>query len=103
MIRVLVMIAVAGFLAGVVALAGAAALGGPDLAARNWNWDVDWHDRHERREWRDRDLRRDRPLDRDAGEVTRELAWELSSAGMMPSRRQVRRKASTASSSVAET
>ena len=80
MIRVLVMIAVAGFLAGVVALAGAAALGGPDLAARNWNWDVDWHDHDERgeREWRDRDLRHDRPLDRDAGEVTRELAWDGS-------------------------
>ncbi|MBB3889458.1 hypothetical protein GGQ61_000155 [Phenylobacterium haematophilum] len=78
MIRVLVMIAVAGFLAGVVALAGAAALGGPDLAARNWNWDVDWHDRHERREWRDRDLRRDRPLEKDAGEITRELAWDGS-------------------------
>ncbi len=36
MIRVLVMIAVAGFLAGVVALAGAAPLGGPVLAVRNW-------------------------------------------------------------------
>ena len=81
MIRVLVMIAVAGFLAGVVALAGAAALGGPDLAARNWNWVVDWHDRDDRdwnREWRDRDLRRDRRLDKDAGEVTRELAWDGS-------------------------
>ncbi|MGH6997585.1 MAG: GIN domain-containing protein [Phenylobacterium sp.] len=80
MIRVLVMIAVAGFLAGVVALAGAAALGGPDLAARNWNWAVDWHDRDEwgEREWRDRDLRRDRPADKDAGEITRELAWDGS-------------------------
>lgn len=80
MIRVLVMIAVAGFLAGVVALAGAAALGGPDLAARNWNWDVDWHDHDERgeREWRDRDLRRERPAGKDAGEITRELAWDGS-------------------------
>ena len=78
MIRVLVMIAVAGFLAGVVALAGAAALGGPDLAARNWNWDVDWHDRHEGREWRDRDLRQERPAGKDAGEITRELAWDGS-------------------------
>lgn len=82
MIRVLVMIAVAGFLAGVVALAGAAALGGPDLAARNWNWVVDWPDHDQRgshREWRDRDLRRDPPSD-EAGEITRELVWDGSAS-----------------------
>jgi hypothetical protein len=79
MIRVLVMIAVAGFLAGVVALAGAAALGGPDLASRNWEWFVDRHDRddHPRREWRDRDLRQERPAN-EAGEITRELTWDGS-------------------------
>ena len=44
MIRVLVLIAVAGFLAGVVALAGVAAFGGPELAARNWRWLILDHD-----------------------------------------------------------
>lgn len=78
MIRVLVMIAVAGFLAGVVALAGAAALGGPELASRNWNWFVDWHDHDDRpRKHRDREWRDERPTD-GAGEITRELAWDGS-------------------------
>lgn len=78
MIRVLVMIAVAGFLAGVVALAGAAAVGGPELAARNWNWFVDWHDHDEHpRKDRDREWRHERPTD-GASETTRELAWDGS-------------------------
>ncbi|WP_312163138.1 GIN domain-containing protein [Phenylobacterium sp.] len=79
MIRVLVMIAVAGFFAGVVALAGAAAIGGPELATRNWDWFVDWHDHDQRpRRDRDREWRQER-LGDDAGEITRELAWDGSS------------------------
>lgn len=73
MIRVLVMIAVTGFLMSVVTLSTAVAIGGPDIVtdiARNnwgdhwsgsnrWNWDRD-----------DRDWRRDR-----GPQGTRELAW----------------------------
>lgn len=79
MIRVLVMIAVAGFLAGVVALAGAAAIGGPELASRNWDWFVDWHDHDERpRKDRDREWRHERPAGDETGEITRELTWDGS-------------------------
>ena len=74
MIRVLVLIAITGFFVGVVALSSAAAIGGPDLAARNWRWvnhwqDIDW-DNIERNHFEDH-----------AGEpgssssVTREIAW----------------------------
>ena len=38
MIRLLVIIAVVGFLTAIVTLGGAAALGGRDLAARDWQW-----------------------------------------------------------------
>lgn len=76
MIRVLVLIAISGFLAGVVALAGAAALGGPELAAHHWNWVVDWHDHEDRRDWSDD--HRPAAEAADAGEATRELAWDGS-------------------------
>lgn len=78
MIRVLVLIAVAGFLAGVVALAGAAALGGPELAARNWEWFIFDHDRGHHR--RDRDDSPARVAIPDEGvSATREMAWDGSS------------------------
>lgn len=78
MIRVLVLIAVTGFLAGVVALAGAAALGGPELAARHWDWNIDWDDHHDRRDRTGND-RRPATDAAEAGETTRELAWDGSS------------------------
>ncbi len=69
MIRVLVMIAVTGFLVSVVTLSTAVAIGGPDLLANGvWNrwsgdWNWDWNDHHGR--WA-----------RDSGpETTREVAW----------------------------
>ena len=74
MIRVLVMIAVAGFLVSVVTLSTAVAIGGPELitdgvwnrwADFGWNWDdADWsdHGRHRR-------PRRRGP------QTTRDLAW----------------------------
>lgn len=81
MIRVLVLIAVAGFLAGVVALAGAAALGGPELAARNWRWLILDHDgpwEHDRRWNRQASVRVGGRSD--LGEqASRELAWDGSS------------------------
>lgn len=75
MIRVLVMIAVTGFLVSVVTLSSAIAIGGPELitdAARNgwgnWAWDTDDWGHHGSRHW-----------DRDSGpEGSRELAWSGS-------------------------
>lgn len=74
MIRVLVLIAISGFLAGVVALAGAAALGGPDLATRHWDWVVDWDD-HRDGIHRDGDWRPVEKKDSKA-DATRELSWD---------------------------
>jgi hypothetical protein len=74
MIRVLVMIAVAGFLVSVVSLSAAVAIGGPDVFTDgiwdhwagngHWGWDSDdWADRHDRR-------------GRDGGPQTnRDVAW----------------------------
>jgi hypothetical protein len=74
MIRVLVMIAVAGFLVSVVSLSAAVAIGGPDFFTDSvwehwadnghWGWDSDdWADRHGRH-------------GRDGGpETTRDVAW----------------------------
>ena len=65
---------ISGFLAGVVALAGAAALGGPDLATRHWDWVVDWDDHrdgiHRDGEWR--------PVEKkdSKADATRELSWD---------------------------
>jgi hypothetical protein len=71
MIRVLVLIAITGFLVGVVALSAAAGLGGPELAARNWRWIG--------AEWWDSD--HDWPARRFEGPAaTREMAWDGSSA-----------------------
>lgn len=58
MIRVLLMIAVAGFVLCVGALSAAVAIGGPDIIARGgwnladgrWDGDWDWND-HDRRNW----------------------------------------------------
>jgi hypothetical protein len=73
MIRVLVMIAVAGFLVSVVSLSMAVAIGGPDLFTDSvWNrwadmdgpWSHDWYPRHG---WRH---------GRDGGpQTTRDVAW----------------------------
>lgn len=76
MIRVLVLIAISGFLAGVVALAGAAALGGPELATRHWDWAVDWDD-HRGGVHRDGDWRPTEKKD-DDGDAKREIAWDGS-------------------------
>ena len=69
MIRVLIMIAVAGFLLAIVALSSAVAIGGPDAIARGaWSWGSDgwgsgWDHHHGRRH-------------RARGpEITREVAW----------------------------
>jgi hypothetical protein len=74
MIRVLVMIAVAGFLVSVVSLSSAVAIGGPDIISEgiwnrwtdgnaHWGWNNDWPDRH----WRH---------GRDSGpDTTRDFAW----------------------------
>nr|MEA2797933.1 hypothetical protein [Phenylobacterium sp.] len=70
MIRVLVMIAVTGFLVSVVTLSTAVAIGGPDLLAHGvWNhWNGDWG-------WNDHEGRHGRWA-RDSGpETTREVAW----------------------------
>ena len=72
MIRVLVMIAVTGFLVSVVTLSTAVAIGGPDVLAHGiwnrWSGDWDWG-------WSDHDGRHGRWA-RDSGpETTREVAW----------------------------
>lgn len=78
MIRVLVLIAVTGFVTGVVALAGAAALGGPELASRGWSWSTDWHDHDDDdHPHRDREWREERPQ---ASDATRELVWDGSTS-----------------------
>lgn len=79
MIRVLVLIAVAGFLAGVVALAGAAALGGPELAARNWQWFIFDHDRGHHRRDRGESASRTVSIPDEGRSATREMAWDGSS------------------------
>lgn len=78
MIRVLVLIAITGFFVAIVAFAGAAALGGPDLATHKWGWYSDWkeNDRFERHHGHDRD---DRDDERATSTATRELAWDGSS------------------------
>lgn len=82
MIRVLVLIAVAGFLAGVVALAGAAALGGPELAARNWEWFIFDHDRGHHRGARSDSPARVEVIPDDGRSATREMAWDGSSSAV---------------------
>jgi len=70
MIRVLVMIAVTGFLVSVVTLSTAVAVGGPDILAdtawsrwgpwshSHWSFDDDdWGSRHHRRDRSERDAR----------------------------------------------
>ena len=82
MMRVLVLIAVAGFLAGVVALAGAAALGGPELASRNWEWFVDPHEKLkklDRDDWETTPPAAAAAAEDGDAETTREMAWDGSS------------------------
>ncbi|HEX5262510.1 MAG TPA: DUF2807 domain-containing protein [Phenylobacterium sp.] len=83
MIRVLVIIAVTGFLVSVVTLSTAVAIGGPDLlAAGVWNWGRDgaWDfDRYDRwgdhsRGWGARSHGHDGSAD-DGPQTTREMAW----------------------------
>lgn len=64
MIRVLVLISITGFFVALVALSAAAALGGPELAARGWNW----HDAHGH----------GRGVDGAGPTATREFAWDGS-------------------------
>lgn len=76
MIRVLVMIAVAGFLVSVVSISSAVAIGGPEFISDSlwnrwtegnmrWAWnDDDWGDRHGWRHGRD-----------DGAQTSRDLAW----------------------------
>ena len=75
MIRVLVLISIAGFLAGAVALGAAFALAGPELAARNWNWTIGGHD------WSgdgDRPNSRIETVAEPDADDSRELAWDGS-------------------------
>ncbi|MFN3513381.1 MAG: GIN domain-containing protein [Phenylobacterium sp.] len=67
MIRVLVLISITGFFVALVALSSAVALGGPELAARNWRWTSDW--------WFDHD----HGVHRSSPTATRELAWDGAS------------------------
>ena len=77
MIRVLVLIAITGFFVAIVALASAAALGGPELATHKWGWYSNW-DVDDRFERHDHD-RSDRDKPPAASIATRELAWDGSS------------------------
>jgi hypothetical protein len=81
MIRVLVMIAVAGFVLSVGSLAAAVAIGGPDVIARGgWNladgdWNWGWSDHHHRGE-HDRDRHAADRWTESAGPASsRNLAW----------------------------
>lgn len=78
MIRSLVLIAITGLVVGVVSLAAAVGIGGPDLAARGWHWsaidrwdfddrrDRDWGDRHWGGDWSG------------GPTASREMAWDGS-------------------------
>jgi hypothetical protein len=72
MIRVLVIIAVTGFLVSVVTLSTAVAIGGPDILAdgawNHWNGDWGWNDHHYGRHGR-------WASDDSGSETTREVAW----------------------------
>ncbi|WP_421934015.1 GIN domain-containing protein [Phenylobacterium sp.] len=82
MIRLLVIIAVVGFLTAVVTLGGAAALGGRDIAAQGWDhwsdhdWGIGW-DEHGRRHSDWRNAHRNDP---EWASATREIAWDGASA-----------------------
>ncbi len=84
MIRLLVIIAVVGFLTSIVTLGGAVALGGRDIAAQGWDhwdwsdrdWDIGW-DEHGKRHSSWRNHHKDDP---EWASVTRELAWDGGTA-----------------------
>ena len=84
MIRLLVIIAVVGFLTCVVTLGGAAALGGRDIAAQGWDrwnwsdrgWNIGWDEHGQRHSnWRNR--HKDDP---EWASASRELAWDGATA-----------------------
>jgi hypothetical protein len=84
MIRLLVIIAVVGFLTCIVTLGGAVALGGRDIAAQGWDrwnwserdWDFGWDEHGQRHgSWRNR--HKDDP---EWATVTRDLAWDGGAA-----------------------
>jgi hypothetical protein len=82
MIRLLVIIAVVGFLTCVVTLGGAVALGGRDVAAQGWDhwsdhdWNIGWDDHGKRHsDWRNR--HKDDPQ---WASATKEIAWDGSAA-----------------------
>jgi hypothetical protein len=74
MIRVLLMIAGAGFVLSVVTIATAVAIGGPEAIARGAWGDYGWHGRDWDRDSDDRHARSNR-TDLSGPETTRELAW----------------------------
>jgi hypothetical protein len=84
MIRLLVIIAVVGFLTCIVTLGGAVALGGRDIAAQGWDrwswsdgdWDIGW-DEHGRRHGSWRNRHKDDP---EWATATREIAWDGATA-----------------------
>jgi hypothetical protein len=77
MIRVLVMIAVSGFLLCVVTFAAAIAIGGPDaLTHAAWNWGSHGNWKFHEDRWDRRWSSDDWDWDRDSGpQATREFAW----------------------------
>ncbi|WP_340645046.1 DUF2807 domain-containing protein [Phenylobacterium sp.] len=84
MIRLLVIIAVVGFLTCIVTLGGAVALGGRDIAAQGWDrwswsdrdWDIGW-DKHGQRHSKWRNHHKGDP---EWASATRELAWDGATA-----------------------
>lgn len=73
MIRVLIMIAVAGFVLALASLSAAVAIGGPEAVARGgWHWAGDWDHDHWDHDW-------DIEASESRGPVaTRNLAWDGS-------------------------
>ncbi|MBR7621479.1 DUF2807 domain-containing protein [Phenylobacterium sp. 20VBR1] len=78
MIRLLVIIAVVGFLTCVVTLGGAVALGSRDVAAQGWDhwsnhdWNIGWDDHGKRHsDWRNR-----HKGDPEWASATKEIAWD---------------------------
>lgn len=70
MIRVLVLIAVAGFFVALLSLAGAAGLGGADIARNGWKIPAFWNNEDN---WRDSD---NGSVSWDGPTTTRDLTWD---------------------------
>jgi hypothetical protein len=78
MIRVLVMIAVAGFILSVATLTAAVAIGGPEVFSHTaWTWGANRHWSFHDRDWDrwDRHDRHGRWADDNSPKTTREIAW----------------------------